>query len=191
MATRQFPTDERWAILAPLNLPPTRRDDSHGQPVEHDERSVMVGVYWVLCTGAAWADLPERYPSYSMCFRRFSRWVRDGTLRGILDALAQDLEDRGQIDLSECFIDGTFVVAKRGHKVGKTKRDIDAKLMAITDASGLPLAVHADSASSHEITLVQATIDETVTLGVPERLVGDRAMTMIRSMTGFSPSALN
>ena len=35
-------------------------------------------------------------------------------MRQILETLAKDLEDRGGIDLSECFIDGTFVVAKKG-----------------------------------------------------------------------------
>jgi transposase len=47
--------------------------------------------------------------------------------------------------------------------------------MAIADASGLPLAVHTASASPHEVTLVEAVIDETITLGLPQRLVGDRA----------------
>jgi hypothetical protein len=32
----------------------------------------------------------------------------------VLQALAEDLEERGEIDLSECYIDGTFVVAKKG-----------------------------------------------------------------------------
>jgi len=41
-------------------------------------------------------------------------WVRDGTLRRVLEALAEDLRRRGELDLSECFIDGTFVVAKKG-----------------------------------------------------------------------------
>jgi transposase len=59
--------------------------------------------------------------------------------------------------------------------VGKTKRGKGTKLMAIADATGLPLAVHTASASPHEVTLVEATIDETVTVGLPERLVGDRA----------------
>jgi hypothetical protein len=31
-----------------------------------------------------------------------------------LKTLAQDLEQRGKLDLSECFIDGTFVTAKKG-----------------------------------------------------------------------------
>ena len=47
--------------------------------------------------------------------------------------------------------------------------------MAIADAAGLPLAVYTDSASPHEIRLVEATIDATVTLGLPRRLIGDRA----------------
>jgi len=47
--------------------------------------------------------------------------------------------------------------------------------MVIADAAGLPLAVHTASASPHEVRLVEATLDETLTVGRPERLVGDRA----------------
>ena len=64
---------------------------------------------------------------------------------------------------------------KRGLKVGKTKRGKGTKLMVIADASGLPLAVHTASASPHEVTLVEATLAETFTVGRPGRLIGDRA----------------
>jgi transposase len=47
--------------------------------------------------------------------------------------------------------------------------------MAIEDAAGLLVAIHAASASSHEVTLVEASVDETVTIGLTERFVGDRA----------------
>ncbi len=40
--------------------------------------------------------------------------VRAGVLRDVLETLAQDLKERGELDLSECFIDGTFIVAKKG-----------------------------------------------------------------------------
>jgi hypothetical protein len=72
--------------------------------------------------------LPERYPSYATCYRRFSRWVRDGTLRKILEALAEDLYRRGKIDLEECFVDASFVSGKKGvpksveHAVAKAPR---------------------------------------------------------------------
>jgi hypothetical protein len=31
----------------------------------------------------------------------------------VLTTLATDLKQRGRLDLSECFIDGTFIVAKK------------------------------------------------------------------------------
>ena len=64
---------------------------------------------------------------------------------------------------------------KGGFAVGKTKRGKGTKLMVIADTSGLPLAVHTTSASPHEVTLVEATLNETLTVGRPRRLVGDRA----------------
>ena len=47
--------------------------------------------------------------------------------------------------------------------------------MVIADASGLPVALHADSANPHEVKLVQATLNEIVTVGRPRRIIGDRA----------------
>ena len=64
---------------------------------------------------------------------------------------------------------------KGGLCVGKTKRGKGTKLMVIADATGLPLAVHTTCASPHEVTLVEATLDETLTVGRPRRLIGDRA----------------
>jgi hypothetical protein len=68
---------------------------------------------WILRTGAQWHTLLVEYPPYQTCHRRFQRWVRDGTLERVLEALARDLKDRGKLDLSECFSDATFVVAKK------------------------------------------------------------------------------
>lgn len=59
--------------------------------------------------------------------------------------------------------------------MGKTKRGKGTKLMALADASGLPLAVHAASASPHEVTLVEATLRASCAGEEPERLIGDRA----------------
>ena len=109
-------TDEQWAILEPLIPEPPRREDgkrSRGRPWRSN-REVLDGILWVLRTGAPWMDLPPRYPPYQTCHRRFQSWVRSGVLDAVLQALAADLEERADIDLRECFIDGTFVVAKKG-----------------------------------------------------------------------------
>jgi transposase len=112
MARREELTDEQWAIIAPLIPEPPRREDGRGRPWK-DSREVMNGILWVLRSGARWEDLPERFPPYQTCHRRFQQWVREGVLRGVLEALAEDLRARGDLDLSECFIDGMFVVAKK------------------------------------------------------------------------------
>jgi len=75
---------------------------------------VLNVLLWVLRTGAPWYDLPDRYPPYQTCRRRFQQWVRDGTLERMLETLAQDLKAHGGLDLSESFIDGTCAPAKKG-----------------------------------------------------------------------------
>ncbi len=66
----------------------------------------------------------------------------------VLHALASALLEQGRIDLSEAFIDGTLVPAKRGGAaVGPTKRGMGTKIMAVADRSGLPIALHIESAS--------------------------------------------
>ena len=110
-------TDEQWEVLEPLVLDPPPREDGRGRPWR-DPRDVLNGIIlWILRTGAPWKDLPERYPPYQTCHWRFQKWIEEGVLSAILEALAEDLKGRGEIELSECYIDGTFVVAKKGGSV--------------------------------------------------------------------------
>ena len=106
-------TDEQWMVLERLIPEPLRREDGRGRPWR-DSRQVLNGILWILRTGAPWKDLPERYPPYQTCHRRFQAWVSNGTYERVLEALATDLKEHGGLDLSECFIDGTFVAAKKG-----------------------------------------------------------------------------
>jgi len=108
-------TDFQWATLDNLIPEPPRRKDGRGRPWM-SRRTVLNGILWVLRTGAPWADLPERYPSYQTCHRRFQQWVRSGIMRGVLEALAEDLQLRGRLDVREAFIDGSFAPAKRGDR---------------------------------------------------------------------------
>src|SRR5262249_14342029 len=121
-------------------------------------------------------DLPDHYPSYQTCHRRFQGWVCSGVLRSVLEILAQALHDEGYLDVHEAFIDGSFAPAKRGGTaVGKTKRGKGSKIMAIADCRGRPLAVHVESATPHEVTLVRATLAERFVRQLPVRLIGDNA----------------
>ena len=106
-------SDDQWRVLDPLIPEPKRRNDGRGRPWK-SRRSVLNGMLRVLRTGAPWADLPEAYPSFQTCHRRFQQWVRSGVMKGILEALALDLTIRGAIDVREAFIDASFVPAKKG-----------------------------------------------------------------------------
>ncbi|HEY6528668.1 MAG TPA: transposase, partial [Cellvibrionaceae bacterium] len=79
-----------------------------------DPREILEGILWILRTGAPWKDMPERYPPYQTCHRRYQEWVENGILESILRGLLSDLESRGKIDLSEVYIDGSFSSAKKG-----------------------------------------------------------------------------
>ena len=109
-------TDVQWAVLEPLIGAMPRRADGRGRPWR-SSREVLNGILWILRTGAQWAELPERYPPYQTCHRRYQRWVRAGVFERALEALATDLKERGKLDLSECFIDAMFVAAKKGEGV--------------------------------------------------------------------------
>lgn len=110
-------TDEQWAIIAPLVIDKPRlkrgKVDGRGRP-RVPAREVWNGIFWVLRTGAPWHDLPDRYPPYQTCHRRFQEYCRNQTFHKVLLAIAVDLRDRGDLDLSESFIDGMFVPAKKG-----------------------------------------------------------------------------
>ena len=112
MARREELSDEQWALIAPL-FEKTDAIQTRGRP-PRSAREVLNGVLWILRSGARWQDLPDRFPPYQTCHRRFQQWVRDGRLKKVLETLAQDLLERGKLDLSETFIDGTFIVAKKG-----------------------------------------------------------------------------
>jgi transposase len=118
-------TDEQWAILESLIPIKEPREDGKGRPRIND-RDILNGILWVLRTGAAWQDMPDRYPSPATCHRRFQEWQREGVLEKILTSLAEDLKERGRLDLTECFIDGTFVAAKKGD--GQWERPSGAKV---------------------------------------------------------------
>jgi transposase len=106
-------TDEQWNVVGAILPEDPVRADGRGRPWS-DRRTVLNGVLWILRTGAPWQDLPPRYGPYQTVHLRFQNWVRSGALERVLLRLAQHLKEAGGLDLKECFVDGTFVPAKKG-----------------------------------------------------------------------------
>jgi transposase len=106
-------TNEQWSRIEPIIVSSTPSKDPRGRPARNP-RKVFNGILWILRTGAPWKDLPQRYPPYQTCHRRFQQWVKQGVFRRIAQELVEDLNERGKIDIREAFIDGSFAPAKKG-----------------------------------------------------------------------------
>ena len=106
-------TNEQWNRIEPIILSLAPAKDPRGRKAR-DPREVMNAILWILRTGAPWKDLPQRYPPYQTCHRRFQQWVRQGVFQRIAQELVEDLNERGKIDIREAFIDGSFAPAKKG-----------------------------------------------------------------------------
>lgn len=105
--------EEQWNVVKKFIPQDAVREDRRGRPWS-DRRKAFNGILWILRTGAPWQDLPERYGAYQTVHRRFQRWRKQGVVEAVLRGLARDLHERGGLDLSECFLDGSFAAAKKG-----------------------------------------------------------------------------
>ena len=59
--------------------------------------------------------------------------------------------------------------------MGKTRRGLASKIVAIADRFGLPLSAILASGENHEVTLVERTLEQRFTKKKPQRLIADRA----------------
>ena len=87
-------TNLQWERIRPL-IPGAEMEGSgaRGGRPWRDPRAVLDGILWVLRTGARWGDLPRRYPAPQTCHRRFQKWVREGVLDEVLQALGEELRE--------------------------------------------------------------------------------------------------
>ena len=109
MSRRAVLSERQWEKIKPLL--PRRR--SRGRAWA-DNRKVLEGILWILRSGARWQDLPEEYPSPSTCWRRLKLWEEEGVWLKIWRTFLTELNQRGRIQWSECFMDATFAPAKKG-----------------------------------------------------------------------------
>ena len=77
-------------------------------------RNILKTEFFGFCEQAYHARICQNGPPYQTCHGWFQRWRKEGAFDAMLLALAEDLRERGKLDLREAFIDGTFAPAKRG-----------------------------------------------------------------------------
>ncbi len=105
-------------------------------------RRFIEAAIFILRTGVAWEDLPERCGRPNSVYRRFRRWSQ----RGIWDALFEDgiPED----ELETVTVDATITKAQRfasgargggGEDLGRSRGGLTTKIHALVDRRGRPL----------------------------------------------------
>jgi len=100
-----------------------------------------------------------------------------------LAATLSALNHYALLDWGETFLDGSFVSAKKGAGVGKTKRGKGTKWMVLVDGQGIPLGAQLASASPAEVSLAESTLAQVKVPAwgrgrprqKPRRVIADRA----------------
>lgn len=73
MAKRYELSDEAWGVVADFVT------ETHGRGRSRLSDCLMLdGVLWVLCSGAAWRDMPERFGPWQTMYQRFPGWRNQG-----------------------------------------------------------------------------------------------------------------
>lgn len=111
--------DEHWALVEPV-LPPQRPAGRGG--LWRDHRTVVNAVLWVLFSGAAWRDLPDRYGPWQTAYDRFGRWRKDGTWDRVLATLRLKAGEAGLLDYAQYNADSTSVRAHAAAAGAKKKK---------------------------------------------------------------------
>ena len=81
--------------------------------MRRDPRQMLNAVLWILCSGASWRDLPERYDPCQSAYHWYRIWTNNGTFDRILERLQVRLNAEGLMDLDTWFVDPTHVRASR------------------------------------------------------------------------------
>lgn len=124
-------TDKQWARLEPL-LPPQKPQTGRSN---HDHRTVINGILWILRTGAPWRDLPERYGKWQTVYSRFYRWQKNGIWERIFAQLQQRNDASGDVDWEIHYVDGSIVRAHQ-HAAGAKKAHQKPKHWAAVKVDG-------------------------------------------------------
>ena len=103
------------------------------------------------------------------CHRGFQQWAQDGTPRRGLERLAAEPRATGELEATECLIDGTFAAAKKAVEGGQDKQGKGTKLMAMAASAGLPVAVYTSAACCMKSPLFTDAVVEDFTCEQPHR----------------------
>lgn len=145
-------TPAQWELLEPL-IPPAKPG---GRPREVNLSEVLNAIFYVLCQGCTWRNLPGDFPHWQTVYTYFRNWRTDGTWLQIHDRLrvwTRVINDR-EPSPSEAIVDSQSVKSAAmvsqsvGYDAGKKVKG--RKRFLTVDTLGLVLRVLVTAASVSE-----------------------------------------
>ena len=132
------------------------------------KRQVLEGIFYVLRTGCQWKAVPKEYGAGSSIHRYFQEWEAAGFFERIWSKGLEQYDELEGIGWEWQSLDGCMVKAPLAlESVGKNPTDrgkMGTKRSVLTDKNGLPLAVVLSGANTHDVKLLEDTLDHIVML---------------------------
>lgn len=111
----------QWELVKDELPQPVIRKDGKGRPSRSD-RELLNGVFWILCSGSPWRDLPAKYGPWQTVYDRFRKWKQLGVFERVLSRLRLRLQQDGYLDLNTWFVDATINKAHKAAAGAKKKK---------------------------------------------------------------------
>lgn len=104
--------DDQWERLR--EFVPGGRKGKRGP--RSDGRRFLDALLWLARSGGRWRDLPERFGPYQTAKRRYYRWIEQGVIDRIFEAVSDDP------DIEWLAIDATVIRAQAQAAGARVKR---------------------------------------------------------------------
>lgn len=103
-----------------------------GRPYKNLD-GTLDGIWWILCTGSMWNQLPARFGKWNSVWRAFSRWSKSGIWEDILAILRSK-----------------HPLTAQEQRLGKTKGGCNTKVSAAVNVVGMPLSLRLVCGNEHD-----------------------------------------
>ena len=121
--------DDQWELVKPFV--PGGRKGKRGP--RSDGRRFFDALLWIARSGGRWRDLPDKFGPYQTAKRRYYRWVENGVLDRLFEAVS------GEPDLEWLMLDATIIRAHPQAAGARRKRgDLKPRASAVPVAASAP-----------------------------------------------------
>lgn len=154
-----------WEELQAL-IPPKK--SKMGRPIKVNFHKIIKGIFYVLRTGVQWQACPRKeFGPPSTVYYYFRYWCREDVFKKMWARSLAYYDGIKGLDFEWQSLDGAITKAPLGGEAtGPNPTDrgkLGTKRSLLTEAQGIPIAIVVEGAHRHDMKLLAATLDATVT----------------------------